>query len=179
VRAPNADPRFCVNATGTGRKKIHTSSTLLRFNVFKEHGNLKCYLQYTWGESIVTEDLISSNNTPWALLRIRIDVIDFRTQKSCMRYQLHCMHHASGVNDSACTAHLMSRKPHAYRKFLINLYSKRLLPLNQWPAGMFLWKNRELKISWQCHGNYAVMQYEGMKFSNRKKYLFHSSSLEK
>jgi hypothetical protein len=44
----------------------------------------------------------SLNNTPWApdsrakasliLLRIRRDMIDFRTQKSCMRCQWHCMH---------------------------------------------------------------------------------------
>jgi hypothetical protein len=49
----------------------------------------------------------------WILLRIRRDMINFRTQKSCMRCHWYRMHRTWGVIDTACTVHAVSLIPHA------------------------------------------------------------------
>jgi hypothetical protein len=63
----------------------------------------------------------------------------------CMRYQWHRIHHACGVNDTACI--LKIRISSRIRIYIRQGFS----PLIRGPGRMFWWnKNRGSKISWHC-----------------------------
>jgi hypothetical protein len=69
-----------------------------------------------------------------------------------MPYHGHRMHHACGINDTAC----ILKNSNIFANS--NLYSKRLLPLNQEPrTDVLMKKNRGSKISWHCPFKLVVL----------------------
>jgi hypothetical protein len=68
----------------------------------------------------------------WILLRIRWDIIDFRTQKSC----------------TACIVHAVSVTLHAFLKIRISSRIRIYIRKGFSPRRMFWWK--QPKISWHC-----------------------------
>jgi hypothetical protein len=71
-----------------------------------------------WFFHQVIPPLIHGLKPFWILLRIRRDMINFRTQKSCMRCRWPRIHRACSINDTACIVHAVSLTPHAFLTFL-------------------------------------------------------------